>query len=285
MRSNPAVEGRGRMGTESREAAGTTGAGEDQPNKVVVVTGTSGGIGSAVVEALDAAGYLVVATDREEPRASSVQVLTRRMRVDDENDVDSVFTFVDQVCSERGATLHGAVNVAGVLRSSRVLETPADDWNALFSVNAFGVFLVSKAALALMRRQLPGDPRNRRGIVTVASNSAVVPRASMAAYAASKAAAAHFTKSLGLEAAEFGVRCNVVAPGTTRTPMVTDGWADPSGEDDVIAGVPADFKTGIPLGRIADPSDLAGVVSFLLSESAQHMTMQELVVDGGAAQR
>lgn len=273
------------MAAESSENAGTTGAGDGHRDEVVLVTGASGGIGTAVVEALAKTGYLVVATDREEPRGSSDRVLTRSMCVDDAKDVDSVFAFVEQVCAERAASLHGAVNVAGVLCSARVLDTSAEDWNALFSVNAFGVFLVSKAALALMQRQRPGDPRNRRGIITVASNSAVVPRASMAAYAASKAAAAHFTKSLGLEAAEFGVRCNVVAPGTTRTSMVTDGWADPSGEDDVIAGVPADFKTGIPLGRIADPSDLAGVVSFLLSESAQHMTMQELVVDGGAAQR
>ena len=273
------------MGAESSGAGRTSAAGDEQRTKLVLVTGASGGIGSSVVAALDSAGYLVVATDRDEPRASSDRVLTRSMSVDDPDEVDSVFAFVDRECAARGVQLHGVVNVAGVLRSGRVLDTSAEDWNALFSVNAFGVFLVSKAALALMRRQLPGDARNRRAVITVASNSAVVPRAGMAAYAASKAAAAHFTKSLGLEAAEFGVRCNVVAPGTTRTPMVTNGWADPSGEGDVIAGVPGDFKTGIPLGRIADPSDLAGVVTFLLSESAQHMTMQELVVDGGAAQR
>ena len=273
------------MAAESAQGIRTTRAGDAEPTEVVLVTGASGGIGSAVVDALDGAGYLVVATDREKPRARSARVLAREMSVDDTGSVDAAFAYVDHVCAERGARLHGVVNVAGVLRSGRVLDTSAQEWNALFSVNAFGVFLVSKAALAFMRRQLPSDLRNRRAIVTVASNSAVVPRASMAAYAASKTAAAHFTKSLGLEAAEFGVRCNVVAPGTTRTPMVTDGWKDPSGEDTVIAGVPADFKSGIPLGRIADPADVAGVVSFLLSESARHMTMQELVVDGGAAQR
>lgn len=273
------------MGTVSSEAPEVAGTVDEQRRSVVLVTGASGGIGTAVVEVLSAAGYLVVATDRDEPSFDSEHVLARRLRVDDESDVASAFAFVDQLCVDRGVQLHGVVNVAGVLRSGRVLDTSPEDWNALFSVNAFGVFLVSKAGLELMRRQLPSDSRNHRGIVTVASNSAVVPRASMAAYAASKAAAAHFTKSLGLEAAEIGVRCNVVAPGTTRTPMVTGGWADPSGEDDVIAGVPADYKTGIPLARIADPADIAGVVSFLLSENAQHMTMQELVVDGGAAQR
>lgn len=249
------------------------------------MTGAAGGIGSAVVASLQRAGYIVVATDLEEPEASGDRVFTRQLRVDEIDDVRETFEFVENLCADREVPLHGVVNVAGILRSGRVLDTSAEDWKALFSVNAYGVFLVSQTALALMNKQQSSDATNTRAIITVASNSGSVPRASMAAYASSKAAAAHFTKSLALEAAEFGVRCNVVAPGTTRTTMVTDGWSDPSGEDAVIAGVPSDFKTGIPLGRIADPSDIAGVVTFLLSESAKHMTMQELVVDGGAAQR
>lgn len=252
---------------------------------VVLVTGAGGGIGTAVVDDLERAGYIVVATDVDAPARDGARIFTRSLRVDDSDDVDSTFAFIERLCTDEGVQLHGVVNVAGVLRSGRVAETSEDDWKALFAVNAFGVFLVSKAAVTLMRTQKPADPRNRRGIVTVASNSGSVPRASMAAYAASKAAAAHFTKSLGLEAAEYGVRCNVVAPGTTRTRMVTDGWADPTGEDAVVAGVPEDFKTGIPLRRIADPCEIAGVVTFLLGESSKHMTMQELVVDGGAAQR
>ncbi|MGH3239893.1 MAG: SDR family oxidoreductase, partial [Spirillospora sp.] len=107
-----------------------------------------------------------------------------------------------------------------------------------------------------------------------------VPRGGMAAYAASKAAAAHLTRCLGLEMAPHGVRCNIVSPGSTDTPMLRA-----LGAGDVIAGDAAAFRTGIPLGRIAAPADIAEAVLFLLSERARHITMHELYVDGGAALR
>ncbi len=155
------------------------------------------------------------------------------------------------------------------------MATSAAEWDRLFSVNARGVFLVSREVGARMAERRHGS------IVTVASNAGTVPRAGMAAYAASKAAASSITRSLGLELGPFGVRCNVVAPGTTRTPMIA-GLGE---EEDFIAGFPASFKTGIPLGRIAEPVDIAEVVAFLASDQSRHMTLQELVVDGGASQR
>lgn len=107
----------------------------------------------------------------------------------------------------------------------------------------------------------------------------------MAAYAASKAAAAMFTKCLGLELARSGVRCNVVAPGSTDTPMQRALWNGPDAEQRVIDGDPSTYRTGIPLGRIADPADIAETVAFLASDRARHITMQELYVDGGATLR
>ena len=89
------------------------------------------------------------------------------------------------------------------------------------------------------------------------------------------------SRSLGLELAPRGVRCNVVAPGTTRTTMI-DGLGD---EAQLIAGQAAQYKTGIPLGRIADPEDIADTVAYLASSRARHVTLQALVVDGGASQR
>ncbi|WP_333619358.1 SDR family oxidoreductase [Dietzia sp.] len=287
-------------------------AGGGEPDgvpRIAVVTGAGGGIGSAVASALVNEGYIVFAADvaegfgaaeeRGSESSTGVEALgtssaagvggaglfKRSLAVDDEAAVDALFAEVAEYCAGTGGRLQAVVNVAGVLHSGRVTEMPAAEWKRLFDVNAFGVFLVSRAGLRLMREQDARGEGNLRSMLTVASNSAVVPRAGMAAYAASKAAASHFTRSLGLEAAEFGVRCNVVDPGTTRTPMVTDGWADPSGEGAVIAGVPGDFKTGIPLRRIAEPADIAGVVAFLLGPTARHMTLQEVVVDGGAAQR
>jgi 2,3-dihydro-2,3-dihydroxybenzoate dehydrogenase len=94
-----------------------------------------------------------------------------------------------------------------------------------------------------------------------------------------------FTRCLGLELAEYGIRCNIVAPGSTMTPMQTGMWADESGADRVIAGVPEQFKAGIPLGKIATPEDIANAVLFLLSDRAGHITMTDIYVDGGATMR
>jgi 2,3-dihydro-2,3-dihydroxybenzoate dehydrogenase len=127
--------------------------------------------------------------------------------------------------------------------------------------------------------------RRRGAIVTVTSNAAGVPRAGMAAYAASKAAAAHFTRCLGLELAAHGIRCNVVAPGSTDTPMQRSLWNEETRDAPVIAGDPATYRTGIPLGRIATPEDIADAVLFLASERARHITLHDLYVDGGATLR
>jgi 2,3-dihydro-2,3-dihydroxybenzoate dehydrogenase len=107
----------------------------------------------------------------------------------------------------------------------------------------------------------------------------------MAAYAASKAAAAHFTRCLGLELAGLGIRCNVVSPGSTDTPMQRALWTDDAGVEAVVAGRPDLFKPGIPLGRIAAAEDVADAVVFLASDRARHITMHDLYVDGGATLR
>ena len=107
----------------------------------------------------------------------------------------------------------------------------------------------------------------------------------MAAYAASKAAASMFTKSLGLELAPHHIRCNVVSPGSTRTPMQEAMWAKGSSAEAVLRGSLETFRTGIPLGRIAEPEQVADVVLFLLSDRASHVTMADIYVDGGATLR
>jgi len=112
-----------------------------------------------------------------------------------------------------------------------------------------------------------------------------VPRHGMAAYAASKAAATMFTRCLGLELAPLGIRCNIVAPGSTLTPMQTGMWADAEGGQRVIDGNPDTYKAGIPLRKLATPEDIAQSVMFLLSDQAGHIAMSDLYVDGGATLR
>jgi 2,3-dihydro-2,3-dihydroxybenzoate dehydrogenase len=91
-----------------------------------------------------------------------------------------------------------------------------------------------------------------------------------------------FTRCLGLELGPRGVRCNIVAPGSTLTPMQTGMWADEDDAARVIAGSPETFKAGIPLRKLATPEDIAEAVVFLLSDRAAHITMTDLYVDGGA---
>ncbi|TQK44228.1 2,3-dihydro-2,3-dihydroxybenzoate dehydrogenase [Streptomyces sp. SLBN-118] len=248
---------------------------------VAVVTGAAGGIGAEIARSLVAAETPVALLDRDvlalwelaaELDSTGVRVLAVATDVTDSGDVDSA---VAKVEVELGP-IEYLVNAAGVLRSGQAAQLTDEEWDTTFAVNAGGVFHMSRAVARVM------VPRGSGAIVTVASNAAATPRMSMSAYAASKAASAMFTKCLGLELAAHGIRCNVVAPGSTRTPMLTALQGD-AAERASIEGVPDAYRVGIPLRRIAEPSHIADAVLFLLSERASHITMHDLTVDGGAA--
>ncbi len=244
--------------------------------RIALLTGAGGGIGAAVAARLAAEGARVIATDL--PQALDGVPDTAHAEPLDVTDPQAVEALVDRIERDVGPIDLG-VSVAGVLSTAPVVETSDAEWRRVFAVNSDGVFHLGRA---LGRRMAD---RRRGAIVTVGSNAAGIPRHSMAAYAASKAAAAMFTRCLGLELAGSGVRCNIVAPGSTLTPMQTGMWADAEGERRVIAGSLETFKSGIPLGKLAIPNDIAEAVLFLLSDRASHITMAELYVDGGATLR
>ncbi|WP_329172183.1 MULTISPECIES: 2,3-dihydro-2,3-dihydroxybenzoate dehydrogenase [unclassified Streptomyces] len=248
---------------------------------IAVVTGAAGGIGVAVAEALAVRGATVALLDRD---ADRLAVVAKELRgaghraeafpvdVTSSAEVEAVVGAVE----EQLGPVDRLVNGAGVMRSGPIDGFADEDWQAVFAVNTTGVFHMSRAVVRRMKQ------RRRGALVTIASNAAGTARMDMAAYAASKAASSMFTKCLGLEAAAYGIRCNVVAPGSTDTPMLTGLYDAESAARSSIEGVPGAYRLGIPLAKVARPQDVADAVLFLLSDEASHITMHHLTVDGGA---
>lgn len=253
----------------------------DREKKVALVTGAAQGIGEAVTRALSKRGYTVAAIDTnsdklnilvEELKSQGSNVIGFTVDVADSMAVQKVTDEIEQ----KIGSVEVLVNIAGVLRMGSINSLSKEDWERTFAVNSTGVFNVSQSVSKYMIE------RRRGSIVTVGSNAASVPRMSMAAYAASKAAATMFTKCLGLELAQYNIRCNLVSPGSTNTEMQWALWDNENGEQAVIKGSLETFKVGIPLQKIAKPSDIANTVLFLISDEANHITMNNVCVDGGA---
>ncbi len=151
-----------------------------------------------------------------------------------------------------------------------------DDWQQTFAVNVGGAFNFFQQTMATFRAQ------KRGAIVTVASDAAHTPRIGMSAYGASKAALRSLALTVGLELASCGVRCNLVSPGSTDTDMQRTLWHSDDAEQQRIRGFAEQFKLGIPLGKIAQPQEVANTILFLASDLASHITLQDLVIDGGS---
>jgi NAD(P)-dependent dehydrogenase (short-subunit alcohol dehydrogenase family) len=169
------------------------------------------------------------------------------------------------------------VNNAGITRLGTVLDTSLEDLDAVMAVNF-------RAPFALIQTVLPSMIERRSGaVINVASDQALVGKRFSAAYGASKAALAQLTRSAALDWAERGIRFNCIAPGSTDTPMmrlVTETlqrrWPErfPEGAD-------AAYRGAVPLGRLADPRDIAQAVAFLASEASSFITGAVVPVDGG----
>lgn len=244
------------------------------------VTGAAGGIGLALVKGLRDAGAKVFATDTAKglanlPEQNDPGTYWQALDI---RDAEGVAQSVAQA-EEMFGPVSLAVHAAGVLSTVPLLDLTSEEWERVIGINTTGTFNVLQSLGRVM------SVRSKGAMVVVSSNAATIPRMNMSAYATSKAAATMLTRCVGLDLAAKGVRCNIVAPGSTLTPMQTGMWADENGAESVIQGNLEIFKSGIPLGKLATPEDIAAAAIFLLSDQAGQITMTDLYVDGGATLR
>ncbi|MFF3975649.1 SDR family NAD(P)-dependent oxidoreductase [Streptomyces sp. NPDC001828] len=257
----------------SGSEAGTNSAERD---RVVLVTGGAGGIGSAVCRRLaDHRTALAVADrDFEAAREVALEVRSAGGRAEpfgcDLSRPDDVEELVKSVVARFGA-LHGLCTVAGSIRRGDITELTPADWRATFEDNLDSVFLTCRSAVPHLAGAGGGS------IVTIASGWGLRAGRRAAAYCAAKAGVVMLTRAMALDHAPAGIRANCVAPGDVRTGMLereARQLGRPVGEFYAEA---ADR----PLGRIGEPREIADAVSFLLGEESSFVTGAVLTVDGG----
>ncbi|MDV2438988.1 SDR family oxidoreductase [Acinetobacter gerneri] len=247
----------------------------------IIVTGAAQGIGAAVVIQLLKEGYSVIGLDQH-PDVEQWQVnkmITDQYKENWHAFAQDITAFqdteklIDQVLKEYHVV--ALVNVAGILTMTSLFDATLKQWQDSLQVNLLAPIMLSQQVARHFYANKQGS------IVTVSSNSARMPRTQLGLYATTKAALSHFCRNLALEVAPY-VRVNIVSPGSTLTQMQKQLWSDDRPPLAVLEGDLAQFRTGIPLKKLAEPSDIANTISFLLSANAAQITMQEIVVDGGA---
>jgi 3-oxoacyl-[acyl-carrier protein] reductase len=244
------------------------------PGKVVLVTGSSRGMGAAILEAFAATGatcvvnYFPDEAGQNARDAAETAERVRRLGVPvhvldaDVSKYESVEALMRRTVEAAGG-LDILVNNAGILRDRTVRKMTEGDWHAVIQTNLDGVFYCSKLGAEVLREG--------GRIVNIASIAGIVGFHGQANYAAAKAGVIALTKVMSRELARRGITVNAVAPGVIRTPML----------EGLKPEVLAEYEKQIPVGRVGRPEDVAHAVLFLACEESGYITGQTLPITGG----
>jgi NAD(P)-dependent dehydrogenase (short-subunit alcohol dehydrogenase family) len=241
--------------------------------KVALISGGSRGQGAAEVRLFIKEGARVVFGDILDEEGMKVEAQVRELggeasyvRLDVTSEAD--WAAAVALAESRYGRLDILVNNAGVVSWGTLEDTTPQEWDRVMDVNAKGVFLGTRAAIPALRRAGGGS------IVNISSISGIIGQDSIQpVYNASKGAVRLLTKSTAVQYARENIRVNSVHPGTVATDMNAERRADPQLLQQTLSR--------IPLGRVAQPEDIAQAVLFLASDEASFMTGSELVIDGG----
>lgn len=248
----------------------------DLTGRVAVVTGAGGGLGSEFASALSEAGAIIVCADIDVGSAEKTAAAVRESGATalgvelDVTDESSVIDMVQRTVCDLGG-LDILINNAGIgdPRSVPLHRVRAEHWRQVLAVDLDGVFLCSRAALAVMVEHGHGKIVNVASMFGL-SGARISP---IPAYSAAKGAVVNLTRELGLQYATAGIQINALCPGFVRTGLSGGVYDDPA----FLARVEAQ----VPMGRIAEPAELRGPLLMLASAASDYMTGQVLVVDGG----
>ncbi len=247
----------------------------DFSNQTVLVSGAASGMGEASAREFAAAGAKVVLLDRNQESATRVaaEIGATSPLIGDVSDPQFCRQAVAE-CLRRHQRLDVLVNAAGIILRADALNTSDAQWQRVLDVNVNGVFFLSRAALEPMKKQ-------RRGvIVNFGSIWGEVGAAGVVAYCASKGAVHQITRAMALDHVKEGIRINAVCPGEVNTPMLASQRSQP-----VTSQLLEQLAETVPLGRLAEPIEIARVVLFLASASASYMTGSMVAVDAGYSAR